>query len=271
MRQSVDLNSARYCVYRYGQGGALLMLHGFTGSAGTWTQHIPAFSQQYHVITPDLLGHGGTDSPAQPARYRVEPAAADMIALLDVWEIERAHLLGYSMGGRLALYLAARYPQRFASLILESASPGLKTAGERTERRRRDEALADRIEREGVAAFVELWEALPLWESQRHTLSKPARHKLREERLNQQPHGLANSLRGMGTGAQPSLWDMLANMTTPAQLIAGGLDTKFVAINRELLALLPDARLAVVPESGHAVHLENPAAFEQIVLGFLTA
>jgi 2-succinyl-6-hydroxy-2,4-cyclohexadiene-1-carboxylate synthase len=278
MRQSIRVNSVRYCVYSYGQGDTLLVLHGFTGSAQTWTQQIPAFSRQFHVITPDLLGHAGTDSPSPPERYRIEPAAADMIALLDVWEIGRAHLLGYSMGGRLALHMAAHYPDRFASLTLESASPGLKsaspglkTAEERTERRRRDEALADRIEREGVASFVEMWEALPLWHSQKHALSDQARQRLREERLAQQPRGLANSLRGMGTGAQPSLWDALAHVTMPVQLIAGKLDTKFVALNREMLAQLPDARLDVVSNSGHTVHLENPSAFEQIVLGFLTA
>lgn len=269
MQHSVDLNGLLYSVHRYGQGHPLLLLHGFTGSARTWAGQIPAFSQHFLVIMPNLPGHGDTESPLLPERYRIEQAAADMIALCDRWELERVHLLGYSMGGRLALYMALHYPVRFASLTLESTSPGLKTEEERAARRRSDEDLADRIEQDGLEAFVDYWEALPLWHSQQHSLSDEARQVLRQERLHQQPQGLANSLRGMGTGAQPSLWPELANLTIPTQLIVGELDKKFVATNREMQTLLPDARLTVVPGAGHAVHLEKSEIFRQLVLEFL--
>ncbi len=268
MQEKVALNSVLYNIEREGQGEALLLLHGFTGSARNWAKITAAFSAHFQVIAPDLLGHGETEVAPLVGRYAIEAAAQDLITLLDRLEIEQTHLLGYSMGGRLALYTAVHYPQRVLSLILESASPGLKTAEERAARRRSDEILAERIEQEGIAAFVDYWEALPLWHSQNQTLSEEARAKLRGERLRQSPQGLAHSLRGMGTGVQPSLWPELPQIRLPVQLIAGEWDRKFVEINQEMLRLLPDARLEIVPQAGHAVHLENPAAFKQVIQDF---
>lgn len=270
MQYLVSLNAAQYSFRSAGCGDALVMLHGFTGSARSWDEHIPVFSQQYEVITPDLLGHGDTAAPQTPERCQIERAAADLIALLDALRLERAHLLGYSMGGRLALYVAAHYSDRIQSLILESASPGLRTEEDRAARRQQDNALADRIEQEGVAWFVDYWERLPLWDSQRRTLSAEAKQALRAERLRHTSHGLANSLRGMGTGAQPSLWENLRMLTVPVQLIVGERDAKFTNINQEMATLLPDVRLDIVPDAGHAVHLEQPKAFQQIVTAFLT-
>jgi 2-succinyl-6-hydroxy-2,4-cyclohexadiene-1-carboxylate synthase len=266
---TLTLNALDYRVYHHGHGDPLLMLHGFTGSANTWARLIPTLSRRFHTITPDLPGHGDTASPSEPERYSIDHTAADMIALLETLEVECVHLLGYSMGGRLALYIAARYPQRVTSLILESASPGLKVEQERAARRKSDQTLAARIEREGVESFVNYWESLPLWRTQQHTLTDEAKTALRAERLRHSAQGLANSLRGMGTGAQPSLWPELPALAMPVQLITGEWDSKFTAINREMAALLPRARFDVISRAGHAVHLENPPMFEQSVLKFL--
>ena len=127
----------------------LVLLHGFTGSAANWRDVAPALAQTHRVLAVDLLGHGETDAPADHARYAMAHTARDLVDLLTVTVGQPVHLLGYSMGGRLALYTALHFGEAVASLILESASPGLRTQVERAERRDRDEALAERIEREG--------------------------------------------------------------------------------------------------------------------------
>ena len=132
----------------------------------------------------------------------------------------------------------------------------------------RDHHLADQIEAKGIEWFVDFWEGLPLWDSQR-TLSAAVLSAQRRQRLGNDPLGLANSLRGMGSGAQPSLWEELPRLKLPTQLIVGGLDRKFLRINREMAAAMPRAVLKVVPNVGHRVHLENPRALNETVLSFL--
>ncbi|MBZ0309311.1 MAG: alpha/beta fold hydrolase, partial [Anaerolineae bacterium] len=183
-----------YYVDMKGNGMPLLLLHGFTGSSQNWASQLEFFSQQFLTLAPDLPGHGKTDS----SRYSIEHTAEDMVTLLKSVTQEPAHLVGYSMGGRLALYLALTYPQHFRSLILESASPGLESPEARLERRMSDEQLALRIEQNGIQNFVDYWEQLPLFESQKN-LPEQIRQNLKNQRLNNNPVGLMNSLRGMGT------------------------------------------------------------------------
>lgn len=265
-----SLHGAEYAVEMGGRRGlpALLLLHGFTGSSANWLPHIPALSEGQYVLAPDVLGHGRSASPLDSARYQMSAVAADLIALLDELGIGQTDLLGYSMGGRLALYTAVHYPQRVRRLVLESSSPGLAHAAARAARRQQDEALADWIETHGMAAFVDRWEALPLWESQK-ALPPEQRAALRARRLQNNPAGLANSLRGMGTGAQPALWQRLPALKAPALLLAGELDAKFVRINQQMAQQISSARLAIVPGAGHTVHLERPLLFRQLVLEFL--
>jgi 2-succinyl-6-hydroxy-2,4-cyclohexadiene-1-carboxylate synthase len=273
-QQIVEANGLAYCIDICGSGPPLLLLHGFTGSRHNWRPHLPAFAEDFQLIAIDLLGHGETAvvSPLErettPSRYQMEQAAADLAAITEQITTPPVHLLGYSLGGRLALYFTHQYPNYVKKLILESASPGLKTARERAERRQRDEALADFIAREGIAAFVNRWEKLPLWESQQQ-VETAVLQALRQQRLQNNPTGLAYSLRGMGTGVQPNLWPHLAQITTPTLLLCGALDTKFVAINREMAAAMPLARLEIVPGAGHTVHLERPFAFQQQCHQFL--
>ncbi len=270
-QRDLVINGVRYHTARHGSSTIvpLLLLHGFTGSSDNWADHIAVFSKQYSVITVDILGHGRSSSPPDPTRYTMPRIATDFIALLDAWQIEQTALLGYSMGGRLALYLACCYPERFSHLVQESSSPGLASEAERAERRQRDEALADWIEANGIEAFVNRWEALPLWASQQQ-LSEAVRLRLRQQRLQNNPVGLANSLRGMGTGAQPSLWAQLPALTLPTLLIVGALDSKFVAINQQVAEVLGNGRLHIIPQAGHTTHLERPSLFQTAVKSFLT-
>lgn len=172
------------------------------------------------------------------------------------------------MGGRIALHLALRAPDRVRRLVLESASPGLETEEERRARRRADAELAESIVSGGMEAFVRQWEALPLFSSQQG-LSAGVRARHRAGRLANDPRSLAAALRGLGTGALPSLWDRLREIAVPTLLVVGALDRKFVEIGRRMERRLPAAALEVVAEAGHAVHLERPEAWVASVGGFL--
>ena len=250
-------------------GPTLVMLHGFTGSAAGWGSHLDTLAAcGWRVIALDLPGHGLSDAPEDPQRYAIEYCQQDILAALQSSGVSQgeAVLLGYSMGGRIALYTA--FSGFFRALILESASPGLEDPVEREQRRSSDEALAASIERDGVQAFIDRWEKLPLFASQ-NTLPAETREALRSQRLHNRAGGLAQSLRGVGVGVQPSLHARLPTLRIPVLLIAGELDTKFTAIARSMARALPQSQLYIVPGAGHAVHLERPEEFVSLVGAFL--
>ncbi len=263
----IDVNGIHLNVAVTGDGPALLLLHGFSGSGATWAPFLDTW-RGFTAIAVDLPGHGASDCPADPARYRMERCVEDLVALMDRLGVERTAALGYSMGGRVALHLALAAPHRLWALALEGASPGIEDPAERHARRQSDEALAADIERDGVEAFVSRWEALPLFASQAR-LPAAVREELRRQRLSSNPVGLANSLRGMGAGQQNPLWRHLGEINVPALVIAGQLDEKYSVLARRMAAIMPDARAELVAGAGHAVHLEQPEAFAVIVNGFL--
>lgn len=264
----LTINGVTLNIKRAGAGPALVLLHGFTGSAANWRAHTALFGAHFQTLAVDLLGHGQSDSPTDPARYRMDACVEDLLAVFNQLKLKRLSLLGYSMGGRVALHFAAAHPERVNALILESASPGLADANEREARKQSDDALADFIEREGLAAFVDRWENLPLFASQAR-LPEARRAELRSQRLQNNPLGLANSLRGLGVGVQSPLWEALPNLRAPTLLIAGELDSKFTAIARSMAHVFPQPRLAIAPGAGHTVHLECSALFDRWVLEFL--
>jgi 2-succinyl-6-hydroxy-2,4-cyclohexadiene-1-carboxylate synthase len=254
---------------RTGEGSPLLLLHGFTGSADEWDELIPHLAPLRTTLAVDLIGHGRSPAPTDRERYTMERCVADVLALLDGLDLGRCDVLGYSMGGRVALHLAAAAPERVGRLILESASPGIADPAERAARAASDEALAARVEAEGLEWFVDHWAAIPLFASQQG-LPPEERAALRERRLRGSAVGYANSLRGMGAGRQASLWGRLHELGQPALLISGELDVKYVATSEQAAALMPRARHVVVPGAGHTVHLEARETFAQLVVGFLT-
>ena len=243
-----------------------VLVHGFTGSSHSWGEHLVdgLASAGCPPVLLDLPGHG-RNTATRHAKYFSLDSALSAVDDAGQWP---AGLVGYSMGGRLALHFAARRPDAVRRLVLESASPGLATQTERHLRRESDDHLARSIELDGVEAFIDRWERLPLLETQRR-LDETVHSRVRALRLENSAEGLAGALRGLGTGALPSLWDALPGINVPTLILVGALDRKFVSTGERMVAALPDARLAVVPGAGHAVHLERPDAWLEAVTSFL--
>ncbi|MEE8338231.1 MAG: 2-succinyl-6-hydroxy-2,4-cyclohexadiene-1-carboxylate synthase [Dehalococcoidia bacterium] len=250
-----------------GAGPPVVLLHGFTGAAAGWAPIVELLAAEFTTLAIDIVGHGRSDAPPQVDRYAMARCVDDLVAALRSLGHERATWLGYSMGGRTALQLAVLRPEAVSALVLEGTTPGL-TGKARIDRMVSDEGLAGRIESEGVPAFVDYWEAVPLFATQR-ALPDAVRVAIREGRLRNSATGLANSLRGMGAGAQEPIHDRLREVRVPALLVAGALDEKFAAIAREMAQALPDARVELIEDAGHAAHIERPQAFGEAVLDFL--
>ncbi|MCC6640722.1 MAG: 1,4-dihydroxy-2-naphthoyl-CoA synthase [Deltaproteobacteria bacterium] len=264
----IDLGGLRLRVVDEGEGPAVLLLHGFTGRAESLEAAAAGLrAAGLRTLRVDLVGHGRSDAPTSLGAYRIERCADDLARLLDACEAAPAHVLGYSMGGRVALFLAVRHPERVRSLLLIGASAGISDPEQRAARIASDEELAGVILAGGVPAFVERWMAQPLFASQAR-LGQAALERERRLRLGARAHGLANSLRGMGSGAQPPLQAALGALRCPVLLVAGAEDAKFAAIARDLADRLPNAGVALIERAGHAAHLEQPQSFAAIAREF---
>ena len=238
----------------------VLLLHGFLGRGADWDAVRAGLPPGRSVLAPDLPGHGANlDSTAT-----MDAAAAALAEEIgEVGDGEPADVVGYSMGGRLALHLAVRHPEVVRRLALVSASPGLRTETERADRRGLDEQRAQDIEAD-LPAFLDRWYRLPLF-----GLPNALRQRLTADRLaHAVAAGLAASLRGMGTGRQPSHWDALAGISVPTLAVAGDRDAKFVALAREMAAA-PGVRAETVPGAAHLLPLERPAALASLLIAFL--
>ena len=247
-----------------GSGPTLVLLHGFTGSIATWEPALALLAARHRVVAIDLPGHGGSPVP-DGGLPRV---AHQLVGTLDRLGIERASWLGYSLGGRAALHVALAHPDRVDRLVLESTSPGLADAAARATRASDDDLLALRLERDGLEPFVDAWMAQPLFATQRR-LAPDLLARERTRRLGHDPARLAAALRAMGAGRQAPLWDRLSTLRLPILVVAGEDDHQYRAIAAAMTAGLPDARVAVIPDAGHAVHLENPVPFWSVVEAFL--
>ena len=233
----------------------VLLLHGFTHTGSSWEPVVAALGERYRAIAPDLRGHG-TASEAVPVS--LEAVLGDLEPSIGSGEVS---LVGYSMGGRIALHAALAWSDRVSRLILIGASPGIAEPDEREARRAADERLAEAIESSSIEAFARRWARTPV-------LAGPpeeVRARAHADRLRTTPPGLARALRGLGTGVLPPLWDRLGELAMPVTLIVGERDGKFRALGEEMRASIPSCELVVVPRAGHAVHLEAPARIAQAI------
>ena len=264
----LQVDGLRWHVTTRGRGPAILLIHGFTGRGTSWGRLATTLAERYRVVAPDLPGHGRTATPTEPSRASIERTADDLVTILEERGWAPAHLIGYSLGARIALRLAIEHPSVVRSLVLESPSAGLATEDERAARRAADEARARRLERHGIRAFVDEWEREPVFASQA-AMPRARAARQRAQRLHNRPAGLAVSLRGAGQGSMEPLHDRLGDVQAPTLVIAGSLDAIGCPRAAAIAAAIPNARFEPIEHAGHAPHLETPAAFRRLVLSFL--
>jgi 2-succinyl-6-hydroxy-2,4-cyclohexadiene-1-carboxylate synthase len=234
----------------------LLLLHGFTGSPRSWQR---AFAGD--ALIPPLTGHDGTAG---------DPRVHDFLDEVDrVAEIARGagagfRVAGYSLGARVALGLLVRHPDLFTGAMLIGVHPGLASADERAERVAADEKWCRLLEGEGLPPFVRAWQDQPLFASQA-ALPAELLAEQEAERLRHDPRGLVHSLRCLGLGRMPNFRLTLHSIELPVTLLVGALDTKFVALARDVSERLPQGRFIEVANAGHNLLLERPDAVGQLL------
>ena len=242
-----------------GRGPAVTLLHGFLQDRTSWDEVFEHLPSGHRWVLVDLPGHG--ESSAVPAT--MPSAIAELAATWDGLGVDRSHLVGYSMGGRVALQLAALHPLRLLSLFTLGAHAGLE-GPERDARLAADAALADAVERDGIDDFAARWAAQPMFAGiGRRRPDAVAR--LAAMRRRQNAGAIAAALRGMGAGAAPAVWDRLRGLRLPATFAAGAEDTRYAELAERLADAVPGARRATIADAGHAAHIEQPEAFAAVL------
>lgn len=235
-----------------------VLLHGLTGGPESFdalARELPAGAR---LVRPLLAGHG--PCPTLPERWAGE--VSRLVGLLEDEGVEGAHLVGYSMGGRLGWSLLDAAPARFSRATLIGAHPGLATRAEREARRAEDQRWIELLERDGLDAFLAAWEALPLWRSQA-SLPAELEREQRRVRRQHQPSALAAALRALGLAEMPPARP--ERIRVPVTLVVGALDQRHLALASELAPKLPRGRCRVVPDAGHNVLLERPQALARLL------
>jgi 2-succinyl-6-hydroxy-2,4-cyclohexadiene-1-carboxylate synthase len=243
----------------------ILFLHGFMGDCYDFERVIALLSPHFSFFTVDLPGHGKTKVIGQEKYYTMPKTAQALIELLQINQINQCFLVGYSLGGRLGLYLTIHYPKYFDKVVLESASPGLKKDKQRQQRIKQDYQIAAELESTDFSFFLNKWYSNSLFESfQKH----PDFNQVIQKRLTNHPTELAKSLKNISTGLQPSLWQNLKQNQIPILFVVGELDQKFVSLNTQMLKMCPNSQLKIVKNSGHNIHFENPVEYTKIIKNF---
>ncbi len=277
-----------------------VLLHGFAQSAASWSEVAPLLAAGRTVYALDLVGHGETDRPATSDAYALEFQAQALCAFLafvstqPVASIRRVSpdhptalkengedapplkpiVVGYSMGGRVALSALAHHVDLFGGLVLESAGLGPATEDERQAALDRDVRCAARLREQGVEAFMDFWEQLPLFATQQR-LPAEVRQRVRIGRLGNDAEALARTFEHAGQHVMPARGKSVSTLMRAAQAglpllyLAGSLDAKYRPLAESLATLFADSaltqtpamRVSILDGAGHNVHLETPENF----------
>lgn len=228
---------------------ALLLSHGYGATAQMWTANLPALARDRKVITWDIRGHGRSGSPEDPGLYSEELSVRDMAAILDAAGEESAVIGGLSLGGYLSLAFNIRYPERVTALVLCDTGPGYKRDEPREQWNDMARRRADQLDTKGLAALGESAEVL--------------------NSLHRSAHGLALAARHILTQRDPSVIESLPHIKVPTLVLVGADDKPFLQAADVMVAKIPGATKAVIPDAGHAANIDQPEAFDAAVLKFL--
>ncbi|HKJ31977.1 MAG TPA: 2-succinyl-6-hydroxy-2,4-cyclohexadiene-1-carboxylate synthase [Balneolales bacterium] len=246
----------------------LILLHGFMGDSRFFNHLLEPLSDFCNPVTIDLLGHGSTAAPSNPTRYYSHEQVEDLSIIFRELNLPPFFLLGYSMGGRLAIQFAIQNNNVLTGLILESTTFGIQDNDSIQKRIEEDEIRANSIEND-YRHFVEKWNQASLFQNNSSESIKRKRSLMNIQK-NQRPHGLANSLRGFGTGTMPHAHDKLSDITVPTLIISGMNDEKFTTIGKEMNLLISNSSHVIIPNSNHRVHIDNPDLYLQQIKKFIS-
>ncbi|HEV2630996.1 MAG TPA: alpha/beta fold hydrolase [Pseudolabrys sp.] len=252
-----------------GQGTAILFVHEFASDWRGWEPQLREFGKRHRCITYSARGYTPSDVPADAGAYTYEHVMRDAVAVLDHLKIDKAHLIGLSMGGYTSLQVALNHPERVHSMVLAGTGSGSErwyTA----DFHKHSQALGDTFERDGAAAVAKTY---GMGASRVPFLLKDPRGfaEFTQRLAEHDAKGSANTSRGF-QGGRPSLYDFegrIRRLETPALIVVGDEDDRCIEPSLFLKQTLPAAGLVMFPKSGHVVNLEEPDLFNSVVGEFL--
>lgn len=254
-----------------GSGTPILFVHEFAGDYRSWEPQIRHFARRYRCIVYNARGYPPSDVPPDVSAYSQQQAVEDAVAVLDAAGIERAHVVGLSMGGFCTLHLGLRHPERALSLVVAGCGYGAqpeKQEGFRAE----SAAIADLIEAQGMPAFADRYAVGPA-RVQLQNKDPRGWDEFRRMLAEHSTTGSANTMRGVQRG-RPSLYaltDQIAALRVATLIMTGDEDEGCLEPDLMLKRTIPASGLVILPKTGHTLNLEEPALFNQAVLDFITA
>ncbi|MDQ0464558.1 pimeloyl-ACP methyl ester carboxylesterase [Caulobacter ginsengisoli] len=234
----------------HGSGPAILLTHGYSASGEMWAGQVQALSKEHSLILWDMRGHARSDSPADDALYSEALTVDDMTAILDTVGVDRAVVGGLSLGGYMSLAFNRAHPDRVKALLIIDTGPGFRKDEARDAWNETSKRTAKGWETEGLARAKRAGGEVAI-----------ASHRTAD--------GLARAARGMLAQRNSAVIDSLPNVKVPSLVLVGANDTPFLAASDYMAAKIPGATKVVLPDAGHAANIDQPAAFNAAVLGFL--
>jgi pimeloyl-ACP methyl ester carboxylesterase len=234
-----------------GRGPAVLLSHGYSATRRMWDDQHRALGDRYRVISWSMRGHGETESPADPAAYSADLTVADMRALLAHVGAERAVIGGLSLGGYVSLAFYLAHPEMVRALVICDSGPGYRNADARRQWNERAQERAVALESRGLDALGK------------------SREVRESASLHRSAQGLAHAARGMLAQEGSRVIDGLGAIDVPTLIIVGDRDQPFIAPCEYMAKKISGARLEVIRDAGHSSNLDQPEAFNRVLLDFL--
>ncbi len=248
-------------------GIPILFLHGFMGHGGIWQTTMEQLPDCLFSVALDLPGHGGTEADLDQLDFN--SLADAIIDFVKARFIDPPVLVGYSMGGRVALHTALQHPDYVSALVLESSTAGIESPTERDQRYHQDQLRAERLRENGIRPFLADWYEQALFDSLKR--QPGLLETIIQKKMVNSPNSLAEVMVRLSPGRQQPLWDQLGKWQKPTMIIAGELDEKFCDIARRMTSQIDQAELKIIPDAGHIVHLENNKDFVSALNFFLSS
>jgi pimeloyl-ACP methyl ester carboxylesterase len=256
-----------------GHGTPVIFVHEYAGDHRTWEMQMRFFSRAHRCITYSQRGYPPSDVPSDPAKYGQDIARNDVLALMDALKIERAHIVGHSMGAYTALHVGINAPKRCISVMAAGCGWGSSPdAKKREEMKALATEVGNMFAKEGIAAAAAKYADAPMRQPQKN---KDPRGYAEFARMlaDHSAEGHAHTMLNLQV-KRPTLWEMeaaLKKFSVPLLIIVGDEDEPCIDGSVFLKRTVPTAGLMVIPRSGHNVPTEEPAVFNAALAGLFAA